>query len=146
MTARRRDRITPERVARVAGEINDARDAAAAAFAEEQVRPRLQSLLDRAQRRLRDPIRFYQGMGTWLLVIETDHRRRENTFREAFSDGLGGDHRDRLRARIPELVEFTDLIDACEDRLDYVFGDFRPTVPPKSRRIRCPHPRRPPVG
>lgn len=97
----------------------------------DRLRPLLVRLLDRAQARLRDPIRFYQGMGTWLLSLDSDQRRREFRFQDTFSFAINNPECDRLRSRFPELCEFLEIIDACDDHLDTAVGDLQPSVPPR---------------
>lgn len=98
--------------------------------------PYLVQLLNKAQSRLRTPIKFCDGMGTFTFCLDPEGSRRALEFDlicaitkpKEMGEPLYHNH---LRRRFPELVEFCDIIMEIDDKLDESFGEILPTVRPR---------------
>lgn len=76
-------------------------------YIERKVRPYLQHLLDKAQRRMhRHRLGFVDGMGTSFFTIDDE---ASNWLSDAVCLDCG-QHKERYRNAFPELVEFYDIV------------------------------------
>lgn len=102
----------------------DKRDARDASFVAVTVRPALQKLLDKLQRRMgRHRIRFRDGMGVTNFTIDHDSH---DGLTEA-SQGYKNRRATRLRERFPELVEIMEVAYAADTRLHCDIGSLDPS-------------------
>jgi len=97
----------------------------------------LVELLNKAQRRIKHPIRFVTGNGTYLFVVDGAKMDFSHWLTEAAAyspDRSENPMVSRLRDKFPELVEFVNIIAAIGDNLGQEFiGDVFPTT--KARKI-----------
>lgn len=98
--------------------------------------PYLVQLLNKAQSRLRTPIAFYDGMGTFTFCLDPAKSRRELEFdfiSAIVNPKQSGEPliHDYIRRRFPEMVEFCSIIMEIDYTLDEAFGEILPTVKPR---------------
>jgi len=116
-----------DKIEQHAASLNEQRDK----WVEDNVLPHMQALLDQAQSKISDGIRFLSGNGTYGFYFDK-HGERDWNFTNAVSQPesyLKGENPivHRYRARFPELVEFVDIVVVLGDELDYVPDDMTPT-------------------
>jgi hypothetical protein len=101
----------------------------------------LQTLLDKAQRRTRIRLKFWQGMGTTFLDFNGDNQYRRRGDERDLMDLLEKASDDEKREHplwqdFPELLEFLCLVYELDEAFDnWIVGDMVPTVPPKGQKV-----------
>lgn len=86
-------------------------------YVNERVRPYLQELLNKAQKRLsRHPLHFTQGMGAWSIWAGEENW-------EFFPSWI----EEKLHPRFPELEEFLEIVQQVDEHLNAEVGDMKPT-------------------
>ena len=102
-------------------------------YLENEVFPYLESLLNRAQRKLRHKL-CYIDLGNFM-VSRTWIRRSDGSLIEHldFDDEIKtpGSH---LAYHFSELVEFNELVKEVESKLHFTMGGMSPTVRPRQKR------------
>ena len=103
------------------------------AWYQKTVHPRLVYLLNKAQSRIKNPIRFVEGMGTRFFDLGHGDSSKFHDFNNIFNECESRYRSTLILRRFPELVEFLEIIDELnDDDLEFTTGDIHPTVPPKS--------------
>jgi len=125
-------KITEKDVARFASSIRRQKDD----WVDSRVVPHLVHLLNIAQRRLRRPLKFLEGMGTFTFSLGTSREtlELESQLTEAAAQPFypgANPIIQAMRQRFPELIEFCDIVCWVMDELDTTVGDIVPTVQPR---------------
>jgi hypothetical protein len=106
---------------------------------DQMVYPHLVDLLNKAQSRLRRKIRFLSGNGIWAFYFDGDDKHEYDLsfwLTEAVSQPKSSGENPaitKIRRRFPELIEFCDIVIACQDELDETVGDVYPTVEARTK-------------
>jgi hypothetical protein len=109
-------------------------------WVDSNVVPYLRELLNKAQSRLRRPIKFLSGCGTHLFFLGDDASSRlEYNFMEGicFQTEQTGESRiaTAIRKRFPELVEFYSIVLEVQDSVGEIIGDISPGIEPRTRGL-----------
>lgn len=100
--------------------------------------PHLMDLLDKAQSRLRRPIKFCSGMGTFTFDLGSESSLDlEWQFSQAVSypeECCENPTISAIRRRFPELVEFCNIVIAVKDELDMMTDSLSPRIKPRGTK------------
>jgi hypothetical protein len=109
-------------------------------WVDSNVVPYLRELLNKAQSRLRRPIKFLSNNGIYMFSLGDDtsmHLEHHFTEGVCFQTEQYCENRlsTAIRKRFPELVEFYSIVLEVQDSVGGIIGNISPGIEPRTRGL-----------